>query len=102
MRPLKYRARLIIHSIENQSVHFLFSGVFLPFTYECDQYKRCIRQDVINAGSESLLSMGECKLTCGDDSVLWPRPREADLGKTVAAFHPEDIEFTNEDDFKVR
>ena len=45
------------------------------------------------------MSLGECKLTCEEHSVLWPRPREANLGKAVTAFSPDDIEFANKDDY---
>ncbi len=48
------------------------------------------------------MSLGECKLTCNaEDSVLWPRPREAEIGTLVIAFHPDDIAFTNIDEIEV-
>ena len=47
------------------------------------------------------MSLGACKLTCGEDtSVLWPKPRESTLGKEVAAFNPDDIEFANKEDYR--
>ena len=46
------------------------------------------------------MSLGECKLTCQENAVLWPRPRESTLGKEVTAFGPDDIEFANAGDYK--
>ena len=74
----------------------------MPFTYKCDEYKRCIREDVINADLESVMSLGECKLTCSKSSVLWPLPREFKLGKSVVPFNLRDIQFSNEESFAVR
>ena len=35
--------------------------MFLPFTYKCDEYQRCVRDDVINADNiDSVMSLGEC------------------------------------------
>ena len=77
--------------------------MFLPFTYECDEYQRCIREDVINADNiDSVMSLGECKLTCSSSSVLWPLPREFRLGKSVVPFNLRDIQFSNEEQYAVR
>jgi hypothetical protein len=48
------------------------------------------------------MSLAECKLVCGKDSILWPRPREAKLGKSIAHFHTDDVFFINEDEFAVK
>ena len=76
--------------------------MFLPFTYSCDEYQRCIREDVINADLESVMSLAECKLTCSSSSVLWPLPREFRLGNSVVPFNLRDIQFSNEEDYAVR
>ncbi len=95
----------------------------LPWTYKCDVHKRCVKDGVLNEDIESIMvrniqsasisyerrlkpfslqSLGECKLTCGrQDSVLWPKPQKAKLGRGVAHFHQDDIFFINEQEFEV-
>jgi hexosaminidase len=37
-------------------------------------------------------TLAGCKLTCNDESVLWPKPRDAIyLSKTLVSFLPVDI-----------
>ncbi len=76
----------------------------MPWTYECDSFKRCIKSKVADASdnaNEIGLSLAECQLTCDREySILWPRPREAELGQTVTPFELEGIDFSNFDAVK--
>ncbi len=75
---------------------------FLPWSYTCDKYSRCVKGAAVKPGEEgAAMSLGRCKLTCGEDNVLWPKPRQAKLGKQVTAVSPKDVRILNEADFKV-
>jgi hypothetical protein len=82
--------------------YIYFRSAFLPWSYKCDEHTRCIKDNIVEDESEDLMSLGECKLTCEEHSVMWPKPREAKLEKKVTAFNTNDVEFTNEGDFQVR
>ncbi len=78
-----------------------FSAQVKSWSYTCDEYDRCVRQGPLDttkndpASPDFQLSLGRCKLVCGDHAVLWPRPREARLGKTVRAFELDDVVLAN-------
>ena len=46
------------------------------------------------------MGLMNCKLTCGDASVLWPKPQKYELSQEVQAFNPLNpkIEFHGLDD----
>lgn len=73
----------------------------MPWTYKCDDLKRCVKDRLATGDVVNKKSLGECKLTCDENSMIWPRPRESDLGNLVIPFHPDDIEFTNDDELGV-
>ena len=71
-----------------------------PFTYSCDEYNRCIKQEVAEEGDEKSMSLGSCKLKCGVNSVLWPLPRQFSKGDGVTGFELDSVDFTNKGELK--
>jgi hypothetical protein len=53
-----------------------------------------MKQGLEGSGGDGV-SLGECKLTCEDASVLWPIPAQFSLGKEVVNFHTDNILMTN-------
>jgi len=55
----------------------------------------CVRQVRFpsNTTDQPEMGLNECRLTCGEFSVLWPKPKSAVLGKKVARFVPSTVTF---------
>ena len=82
---------------------FLFSYAEIkPWNYKCDEYNRCIRLGVHDDATNDVdqLSLGKCKLVCDPNSVLWPRPREARLGRQVTPIELDSVEFGNKGELR--
>lgn len=54
---------------------------------------------VVDDGGIGLMN---CKLTCGEASIIWPKPQKYELSKTVQSFKPINpiIDFNGPDDGK--
>lgn len=59
-----------------------------PWGWRCKSDK-CIKRE--NQGVVSLMTLNECKLTCGAFGSLWPQPRTATIGKKVVEFLPSNV-----------
>ena len=57
-----------IHCFKIHWSQHLFCRSLLPFSYQCVN-EACKKQNDKNG-----ISFGECKLTCRESGVLWPRP----------------------------
>ena len=58
-----------------------------------------MQTDQNNDAAEGIGLMN-CKLTCGEASIIWPKPQEYELSKTVQTFNPANpiIDFNGPDD----
>ena len=72
----------------------------VPWSYKCDEHRRCIRLKPLLAldhSEQNLLSLGMCKLTCGPNSVLLPKPKSSIIGSGVTPVDINQIWFGNRD-----
>ncbi|KAG7159965.1 Chitooligosaccharidolytic beta-N-acetylglucosaminidase-like 6 [Homarus americanus] len=56
------------------------------------KFVRCIKE--VNDGIAGLVTLNQCKLTCGPFGVLWPQPQTAKLGTDVVEFLPTNVFLT--------
>lgn len=56
-----------------------------PWAWRCVS-GRCVKEDA--AGQVRLTTFNMCKLTCGTEGMLWPRPVNAVIGDQVTLFLP--------------
>ncbi|KAK8737037.1 hypothetical protein OTU49_004769 [Cherax quadricarinatus] len=59
-----------------------------PWGYRCTN-GRCVKH--LNTGVTGLVTLNQCKLTCGPFGVLWPRPQTASIGTEVVQFLPRNV-----------
>ncbi|XP_068248903.1 chitooligosaccharidolytic beta-N-acetylglucosaminidase-like [Palaemon carinicauda] len=61
-----------------------------PWGYTCDSSTRtCVK--VEKTGISSSASLSRCKLTCGADGVLWPKPSSVNLDSYIVEFLPSNV-----------
>ncbi|KAG7159963.1 Chitooligosaccharidolytic beta-N-acetylglucosaminidase-like 4 [Homarus americanus] len=71
------------------AVTSLLLGVLLPSPVAAFL---CIKE--VNNGIAVLVTLNQCKLTCGPFGVLWPQPQTAKLGADVVEFLPTNVFLT--------
>lgn len=68
-------------------------GVFAqdsPWGYRCDSAtSRCIKEEATDPLIQT--SLGQCKLTCSPEGVLWPKPTSVTLEDQVVPFLPSNV-----------
>jgi hypothetical protein len=67
-----------------------------PWAWACRTGRGCVKvakdSPVEEGDNMDNPTLAGCKLTCNDESVLWPKPRDAIyLSKTLVSFLPVDI-----------
>lgn len=72
------------------SLQYSISRLPSPWGYKCVENK-CVKEE--NIGVNNLITLNQCKLTCGNWSALWPQPQSARLSKQVRHFLPANVEF---------
>nr|XP_045625960.1 chitooligosaccharidolytic beta-N-acetylglucosaminidase-like [Procambarus clarkii]XP_045625961.1 chitooligosaccharidolytic beta-N-acetylglucosaminidase-like [Procambarus clarkii] len=63
-----------------------------PWGYQCESGK-CLKLE--NTGVTRLVTLNQCKLTCGPFGALWPQPQTASIGTQVVHFLPKNVFITN-------
>merc|ERR1712168_745668 len=74
------------------------AGTFSPTTPQTGGENVCVRHVRLAHNSSSTMdqrmSQNECRLTCGEFGVLWPKPTNVTtMGKKVAYFRPQSVTF---------
>ncbi|EFX82594.1 hypothetical protein DAPPUDRAFT_101206 [Daphnia pulex] len=85
-----------LFSIAQMAVGQSRTGEASPWAWACRTGRGCVKVEkdspVEEGDNMNNPTLAGCKLTCNDESVLWPKPRNAIyLSKTLVSFLPIDI-----------
>ncbi|XP_046459257.1 chitooligosaccharidolytic beta-N-acetylglucosaminidase-like [Daphnia pulex] len=85
-----------LFSIAQMAVGQSRTGEASPWAWACRTGRGCVKVEkdspVEEGDNMNNPTLAGCKLTCNDESVLWPKPRDAIyLSKTLVSFLPVDI-----------
>jgi hexosaminidase len=99
MRWLLALLTLVVGTLAKVNIYTLTN----PWTYVCDSSNssigghfvgpRCVKTE--NTQDGEAVSLGACKMTCGEFGLVWPLPESIQHSQDLVHFLPQDVKFTS-------